>query len=241
MSLEMVLELDENQKVIGGEWVGSSKTGHPDFIWLSLGPDDTGYNTEGTYMTFGDDMMDGADRGNGTMEYTDAPGLAYSNVKLLLAMSQLSEKQTLKQTDGQASDLPEGHVTDLKVLVEGDAPITVADVMVYMDIEANFTPGLKIELVAPDGTSVKILDIPISNQNWKPGQFPVGWDLGVLKGVAHQRPLVDDQGNLYQGLKKFNKLPARGEWTLRINNEQANTAKLKKWSLWLVTEKEGEN
>ncbi len=31
---EYVLELDAAGKVLGGEWVGSSKTSHPDFLWL---------------------------------------------------------------------------------------------------------------------------------------------------------------------------------------------------------------
>jgi hypothetical protein len=30
-----VLELDAAGKIIGGEWIGSSKTNHPDFLWLS--------------------------------------------------------------------------------------------------------------------------------------------------------------------------------------------------------------
>jgi hypothetical protein len=34
---EYVLELDAAGKVIGGEWAGSSKRHHPDFLWLPLG------------------------------------------------------------------------------------------------------------------------------------------------------------------------------------------------------------
>jgi hypothetical protein len=34
---EYVLELDAAGKVLGGEWVGSSKRDHPDFLWLPLG------------------------------------------------------------------------------------------------------------------------------------------------------------------------------------------------------------
>ena len=33
---EYVLELDASGKIIGGEWVGSSKLSHPDFLWLPL-------------------------------------------------------------------------------------------------------------------------------------------------------------------------------------------------------------
>lgn len=35
-TLEYVLELDGDGNVIGGEWVGSSQTGHPDFLWLPM-------------------------------------------------------------------------------------------------------------------------------------------------------------------------------------------------------------
>ena len=34
---EYILELDEDGKIIGGEWVGSSKKNHPDFLWLPTG------------------------------------------------------------------------------------------------------------------------------------------------------------------------------------------------------------
>jgi len=33
-----ILELDEDGKIIGGEWVGSSITTHPDFLWLPTAP-----------------------------------------------------------------------------------------------------------------------------------------------------------------------------------------------------------
>lgn len=35
---EYVLELNAAGKIIGGEWVGSSKQAHPDFLWLPTGP-----------------------------------------------------------------------------------------------------------------------------------------------------------------------------------------------------------
>lgn len=31
-----ILEIDNDGKIIGGEWIGSSKTNHPDFLWLPL-------------------------------------------------------------------------------------------------------------------------------------------------------------------------------------------------------------
>jgi len=37
---EYILELDKDGKIIGGEWVGFSKTNHPDFLWLPYQKDD---------------------------------------------------------------------------------------------------------------------------------------------------------------------------------------------------------
>jgi hypothetical protein len=34
---EYILELDEDGKIIGGEWLGLSKKSHPDFLWLPTG------------------------------------------------------------------------------------------------------------------------------------------------------------------------------------------------------------
>jgi hypothetical protein len=42
---EYILELDEDGKVIGGEWIGASKTNHPDFLWLPTGIQTLVHNT----------------------------------------------------------------------------------------------------------------------------------------------------------------------------------------------------
>ena len=38
---EYILELDADGKIIGGEWMGASKTAHPDFLWLPTGRDES--------------------------------------------------------------------------------------------------------------------------------------------------------------------------------------------------------
>ena len=45
---EYVLELDADGKVIGGEWVGDSKTRHPDFLWLPTVKKETELAAEGS-------------------------------------------------------------------------------------------------------------------------------------------------------------------------------------------------
>ncbi|ETN10532.1 hypothetical protein PPTG_10656 [Phytophthora nicotianae INRA-310] len=58
---EYLLELDANYAVIGGEWVGRSKTDHPDFLWFPTAKPDENTVT--------------------------STGLSYANVKELLDMS----------------------------------------------------------------------------------------------------------------------------------------------------------
>lgn len=234
MTLEMVLELDEANNVFGGEWVGRSKTRHPDFIWMAMGADTTGFNTEGTYMTFGDDKLDGREI-DGGMTYTDAPDMAYSDVRKVLAGSRTEAGETFTEHDGDGANLAPGNTVELTVNVEAADAATVKDVLVYLDAQADFVPGLKVELVSPDGVNVNIFDVPVDASEWQPGRFPAGWDLGYLRGVAHPMPLLDEEGNAYPGLKQFADHPAAGTWTLKITNAQAGAASLIKWSLWLTT------
>jgi hypothetical protein len=47
-SYEYILELDANNNVIGGEWMGPSRTYHPDFVWMPFEPaEPTGDNSRG--------------------------------------------------------------------------------------------------------------------------------------------------------------------------------------------------
>jgi hypothetical protein len=235
MGLQMVLELDEANKVIGGEWSGGSRSRHPDFIWIPMGADTTGYNTEGTYMTFGDDKLDGRDDGSGGVTYTDAPDMGYSNVRRLVAMSRTAENESYNEYDGAGETINMGDTATLPVTVEAQEGTIVKEVLVYMDGQADFVPGLKITLESPDGVSVKLLDIPHDNTQWEPGRFPTGWDLGVLRGAAHPMPLFDESGDKYPGLAQFADHPAGGEWKLEVTNIQAGSAKINSWSLWLTT------
>ncbi|KAJ3091685.1 hypothetical protein HK102_013818 [Quaeritorhiza haematococci] len=45
--LEYFLELDEAGNIIGGEWVGGSKTSHPDFLWLPYTRPSDGFSVAG--------------------------------------------------------------------------------------------------------------------------------------------------------------------------------------------------
>jgi|GEM_PF-763584 len=48
ISYEYILELDDQGQVIGGEWMGASRTFHPDFIWMPFEPaEPTGDDSRG--------------------------------------------------------------------------------------------------------------------------------------------------------------------------------------------------
>jgi len=48
ISYEYILELDDNNDVIGGEWVGAYRYAHPDFIWMPFEPSEpTGDDSRG--------------------------------------------------------------------------------------------------------------------------------------------------------------------------------------------------
>ncbi|MCB9556241.1 MAG: hypothetical protein H6707_09080 [Deltaproteobacteria bacterium] len=61
-SMEYLLELDSDSRILGGEWLGGSKTSHPDFTWLARAPRDMLPDPTGA----------------------DNPWIAYENVKALL-------------------------------------------------------------------------------------------------------------------------------------------------------------
>ena len=234
MNLEMVLELDADEMIIGGEWVGGSKRRHPDFIWLPMGADSTGYNTEGTYVTFGDDQHDGQKLGDGTTSYSDAPGMSYSNVRRILASSRTASDQTYTEYDGGGATLADGGSTEVTVSVD-EPGRTVSQVLVYLDATADYVPGLKVSLRAPTGTTAVLFDIPVDNQDWGPGRFPNGYDLGTITGVAHPMPMLGEDGTLYKGLATFEGEDVNGEWALTITNSGGGAAQLGLWSLWLTS------
>ena len=65
-SYKYILELDAQGKIVGGEWVGSSKKLHPDFLWMPTVKHD---------VAVAADAWDGSD------------GIKWSDVQMLLEMS----------------------------------------------------------------------------------------------------------------------------------------------------------
>jgi len=66
---EYILELDADGKIFGGEWVGASRTEHPDFLWLPTGRD-TSKPIAGGAITWAvvQELLDASVSGEGTTD-----------------------------------------------------------------------------------------------------------------------------------------------------------------------------
>lgn len=84
---DYVLEVDADGKIIGGEWVGSSKRQHPDFVWLPVRASAT--SVAGGKITFAnvklllDKSMGGAPSSGGAKQVDDAGSVAKAAWKQL--------------------------------------------------------------------------------------------------------------------------------------------------------------
>ena len=94
---EYVLELDSDGRIIGGEWIGSSKKNHPDFLWLPL-------------------SQSGASKAGGK--------ITYDNVKTLLDLSMDEENGDAEGDDdddaGDPQDAEEITVTETGNVAVGE-------------------------------------------------------------------------------------------------------------------------
>lgn len=75
ITYDYILELDASGAIIGGEWVGRSKTSHPDFLWYSLAADQARST---------DDLGD-----------ADNPSIRYSVFKQILMLAQTTRTPTV--------------------------------------------------------------------------------------------------------------------------------------------------
>ncbi|MDX2092943.1 MAG: pre-peptidase C-terminal domain-containing protein [Kofleriaceae bacterium] len=81
---DYILEVDAEGKIIGGEWIGTSKKKHPDFVWLPIRASAT--SVAGGKITYANvkaiydlSMQDGSNPGTGTVrELTEAGTVAKS-------------------------------------------------------------------------------------------------------------------------------------------------------------------
>ena len=123
---EYVLELDSDGLIIGGEWVGDSKTNHPDFLWLPTVKSDT--------------ELASKDSQSGT-------GIQWSEVQDLLSLSIGEEKDTGGFDWGSACEDGSGSFSQD---IAKDATVSVGTIPVDKDsvrIELRADSDVDIQLI----------------------------------------------------------------------------------------------
>ena len=122
---QMVIELDNNGDIVGGEWIGYSQTTHPDFLWLPI-------------------------RANG-----GNPSISIANVEQLVELSRKTNDPEPTGTIvefGGAVDVaipdndPNGVVHTLTI----DDDVTIGSLSAKLAIEHTYIGDLKIVLVKDD-------------------------------------------------------------------------------------------
>ncbi len=121
-----VLELDQEGKIIGGEWVGSSRDSHPDFLWVPMRPR-TGYGR----------------RSN--------PHVDLETVRELLRLSredgggdQPVEGTTFSNED--ATPIPDDDPNGARSTIQVSEDLAVETVSVTVDIEHTYRGDLEVVL-----------------------------------------------------------------------------------------------
>lgn len=130
---EYILELDADGKIVGGEWVGSSRTSHPDFLWLPI-------------------------RQTGGNPYID-----FAQVKNLLELSRADESVTpddeecltFEREDSQA--IPDNDPTGVTSTLEVTEDVPIGSLKVKVELEHTYIGDLRVVL-RKDGTEAVLHD-----------------------------------------------------------------------------------
>ena len=123
VSYRYILELDEEGKVVGGEWVGTSKTEHPDFLWTVSGP------------------------GLGVDQYDyDNPYIRYDKVKMLLQKSLEEQPNVLEASREPNLAIPDVDQEGASDSIVFDERGTVASVTVEVNITHPYVGDLVVTL-----------------------------------------------------------------------------------------------
>jgi len=130
---EMVLEIDGDGNVVGGEWMNYSMSTHPDFLWLPI------------------------------RAYYGNPSMPLAQVKTLLELSLKPEveepaEENIK-TFGGPTDIaiPDNDATGISYSTNVNETVTVGSLKVTVEIEHTYIGDLLVVL-EKDGTSVTLHD-----------------------------------------------------------------------------------
>lgn len=123
---ELVVELDKDGKVVGGEWLNYSRDTHPDFLWLPV---------------------PGGNGGN--------PYITYAKVKEILELSRKDEQPTADVTvrefgGAQSVPVPDNDTNGIARTLTVDEDLTIASLKVKVEIEHTYVGDLRVVLSKGD-------------------------------------------------------------------------------------------
>ena len=127
---EYILELDARGDIIGGEWIGESKTKHPDFLWYSY--------SNSPYLQQDDDLWDG-----------DNPHIRYSHFKQLLTLAQSPEPERadllrVRRTPELA--IPDNDARGVSDVIRVEESFAATSVAVAVEIRHTYRGDLRVIL-----------------------------------------------------------------------------------------------
>jgi subtilisin-like proprotein convertase family protein len=124
---DYILEVDEDGKINGGEWLGNSRTSHPDFLWLPTGAG--GGNPDISL----DKVRMLLEKSRGPVVDTSVPGAASD----LLTFDNPFEFQ-----------IPDNDPNGVRSTIDVSDSVTVNTIKVEVDIQHTFIGDLKVVLIA---------------------------------------------------------------------------------------------
>jgi hypothetical protein len=130
-----ILEVDARGKVIGGEYCGSSKDNHPDFLWAPTGVGSS---------------------------FRRNPSVDYTKVQTLIRMSRETETPEPSTGDGTSFEdttdhpIPDNDPAGASASISVDQDLTFSRLSVTVDIAHTYRGDLIVSLLR-DGAQVKVL------------------------------------------------------------------------------------
>ena len=184
---DYILELDAQDSIIGGEWVGRSKTKHPDFLWYSFSNSAYGTNT--------DDLSD-----------RDNPNVRFTVWKQLLTLSQNPpappEGVVRKQLEPKL-DIPDANPSGVVSTIPVTETFTAKSVTARVRISHTYRGDLRVVLThngtsvtlhAQEGGSQHNLDIAVTIPDFAGRAVNGDWSLAVYDTASSDVGRLDSWG-----------------------------------------------
>lgn len=147
-----ILELDDNGKIIGGEWVGRSIENHPDFLWLPTGAGGGNRNIDLAKVRELLEKSRNGESGDGSEDSSGGDD------------SSSDEPQTYENTDTQS--IPDDDYEGVKSTIDVDAEGNVSELTLDVDIEHTYRGDIAI-LLYKEGTRTVVYKGWTVDEPWK--------------------------------------------------------------------------